>query len=148
MNQARHTELNPDRIDRADNHFGACPHCGGSDQFLNIGRNHWMVCERHGVKWPIGSNLFGCWRSETEDDWKRNAEVLRGYAHVKPIYSNTEGLPTVVVQALEALLDHYWRDESSHFLAATEPGVRKSHVFNHLRTLDCWMKGLAVPPTP
>lgn len=148
MNQANDAEIPPARIDRADNHFGTCPHCGGSDHFLNIGRDHWMVCERHKVKWAIGSNLFRCWRFETEDDWKRNAEVLCSFARVEPIYSNTEGLPSELVQALEALLDHYWSDESSHFLAATDPGIRQSHVFNHLRTLDCWMKGLALPPTP
>ena len=140
MTHDAETETPPARIERADNHFGACPLCGGSDQFLNIGRDHWMVCERHKVKWPIGSNLFGCWRSETEEDWKHNAEVLRAYAQVKPVYSNTEGLPPAVAVALNALLDHYWSDESNDFLSATEPGVRQSHIFNQLRTLDCWMK--------
>jgi hypothetical protein len=33
-----------------DGHFGLCPHCWGSDGFVNVGRSHWFVCDEHKVK--------------------------------------------------------------------------------------------------
>ena len=59
--------------------FGGCPYCGGYDVFLNIGRDHWIICRTHQVKWHIGSNLFSCWRNQTEEQWLRNTYELAGY---------------------------------------------------------------------
>ncbi len=65
--------------------FGGCPYCGGYDIYLDIGRDHWMVCRTHQVKWCIGSNLFSSWRNQTEEQWLRNTYELAGYREVEPI---------------------------------------------------------------
>ena len=67
-------------------YFGGCPHCMGSDGFLNIGRDHWGICRKHQAKWYIGSNLFSGWRDETEEDWLRNSYKIAGYRQVEPIF--------------------------------------------------------------
>lgn len=141
MTQDMETEIPLTRLETADDRFGTCPRCGGCDYFLNIGRAHWMVCERHRLKWPIGENLFRCWRFETEDDWRRNARTLTSYTEVRAAYRNTHILPDEVVAALDGVLDHFWGDEARDFLAA-EAVARVSHVFRHMHLLDCWMKGI------
>ena len=74
-----------------DEYFGGCPKCGESDGHLNVGRNHWAVCDTHKTTWPIGENLFSGWHDETEADWQRNEEKLAGYRQVEPIhYEPTE----------------------------------------------------------
>ena len=67
-----------------DNHFGACPYCGQSDGYLNDGRNHWFRCDRHKVKWWVGSNLFSSWRDEDEETWRLNRFRLAEYMAVQP----------------------------------------------------------------
>lgn len=70
--------------------FGGCPQCGRNDGFINVGRNHWFVCDLHKTKWWIGSNWFACWRSQTPDDWKWGAEKLTPYEEVEPVFSLDE----------------------------------------------------------
>jgi hypothetical protein len=54
-----------------------CSACGRiSGKYLNLVKDHWKYCERHGLRWHIGYNLFSSWQCETEDDWARNEEVL------------------------------------------------------------------------
>ena len=69
-------------------YFGGCPHCGRNDGYLNIGREHWFVCHRHRAKWWVGSNLFSCWREETEETWRKNAYLMAIYYEAEPNYSN------------------------------------------------------------
>ncbi len=69
-----------------DQYFGGCPHCGGQDGYLNLGRNHWFFCDRHKTTWCIGSNLFSGWRDETEEDWLRNEYKLNHFITVEPLY--------------------------------------------------------------
>jgi hypothetical protein len=57
-----------------DNGCPACGRVGGT--YLNIGKDHWKYCERHGLRWYFESDLFSSWQHETEDDWIRNKEVL------------------------------------------------------------------------
>jgi hypothetical protein len=61
---------------------GGCPVCGGNDGFLNVGRAHWFVCDKHKTKWCVGDNWFRCWRFETEEIWRENARLLAGYRAV------------------------------------------------------------------
>ena len=68
---------------RFDKHFGVCSICGGSDGYLNVGRNHWFVCHEHKRKWFVGGNLFGSWRHEDEAKWERNERVLAEYADLE-----------------------------------------------------------------
>ena len=83
-------KLDPQRV-TTDEYFGGCPECGKSNGYLNVGRNHWAVCDTHKTTWPIGANLFSSWHDETEADWERNEARLAGYSVVKPIhYEQTE----------------------------------------------------------
>ena len=72
------------------NHDGDCPRCGGGWVCLNVGRNHWAICERDQVCWSLGSNLFSSWRYETEDLWHRNAETLERCEQVEPWWRHQE----------------------------------------------------------
>ena len=63
-----------------DEAFGGCPRCGRTKGYMNIGRAHWLFCDRHMLKWCVGNNLFSTWRDETEEDWRRNWEKLQGYS--------------------------------------------------------------------
>ena len=54
-----------------EHYFGACPTCGGCDGYLNVGRSHWFYCEKHKVKWCVGSNLFDSWKDQTEEEQRR-----------------------------------------------------------------------------
>ena len=66
--------------------FGGCPYCGGYDIYLDIGRDHWMVCRTHQVRWHIGSNLFSAWREQTEEQRLRNTYELAGYREVESVF--------------------------------------------------------------
>ena len=70
-------------------HFGGCPRCGQSDGCMNIGQDHWFVCDAHKRKWCVGSNLFSYWREESDAIWKENADKLAGYVDVRPRYFQT-----------------------------------------------------------
>jgi hypothetical protein len=65
--------------DESGDYFGTCPECGKGGHYLNVGRNHWFVCDAHKVKWYAGSNLFSSWKEESEETWKANDELLKGY---------------------------------------------------------------------
>ena len=69
-----------------DLHFGGCPHCSKTDGYINVGRDHWFVCDQHRTKWWAGSNLFSSWRDETEEEWLRNEYKLENYISVDPVY--------------------------------------------------------------
>ena len=69
-----------------DEYFGGCPHCGKNDEFMNVGREHWFVCNRHKTKWWIGSNLFSGWKDEDEAVWTRNEYRLERFMEVTPIH--------------------------------------------------------------
>ena len=78
---------------KVDNYFGGCPHCGGADEYLNIASDHWFVCDTHRTKWLAGSNLFSCWRNETEDIWRLNRYRLANYQNVWPLPPTDEVAP-------------------------------------------------------
>jgi hypothetical protein len=66
--------------------LGDCPRCGRNDGFLNIYKSHWFICKRHKLKWYAGYDLFPGWRNETEEDWKRNLQILSQYQEVRAKY--------------------------------------------------------------
>jgi hypothetical protein len=72
--------------ERADDYFGLCPVCHSAPQWLNVRQSHYNVCHEHRVYWPIGWNLFSSWRTETEADWQRNIDLLRGFRKVEPYF--------------------------------------------------------------
>lgn len=59
-----------------DNEFFACPECGGSDGYINIGKGHWFYCQRHRTKAMVGANLFSGWKDETEDEQRERYDEL------------------------------------------------------------------------
>jgi hypothetical protein len=65
-------------------YFGGCPSCHKTDGYVNIGRVHWFVCDAHRTRWSAGSNLFSCWRDETEEIWQKNHERFGPYREVEP----------------------------------------------------------------
>ena len=74
-----------------DQYFGGCPHCGGSDGYLNIGAEHWFRCDTHRTKWRVGTNLFSGWREEDEDIWLRNRYRLSEFMQVEPVLPRHDG---------------------------------------------------------
>lgn len=78
-------EESVEKENKVIDYFGGCPECGGNDGYLNIGRGHWFICHEHKTAWHIGSNLFSSWKEESEEEWKRNAELISDYKEVKPI---------------------------------------------------------------
>lgn len=83
-----------------DEYFGGCPECGRTNGYLNIGRNHWLVCDEHRTKWLVGSNLFSCWREEDETIWRQNWERLQPYREVEPVRPVREK-PAAVLDLVE-----------------------------------------------
>ena len=66
--------------------FGLCPRCFRADYYMNVGREHWFVCDTHKTKWFAGDNLFSSWRHESDEDFARNALLLEEYERVEPFY--------------------------------------------------------------
>jgi hypothetical protein len=73
---------------RTDHPLGGCPKCGQSDGYMNIGGNHWFVCDTHNAAWCCGYNLFSGWRDESRDLHEANERKLRRMRVVTPIYPN------------------------------------------------------------
>ena len=65
-----------------DNYFGHCAVLEHQNYYLNVGRGHWMVCDKCRIKWFIGANLFSSWRYQNEDTWIANEKKLRKYREI------------------------------------------------------------------
>jgi hypothetical protein len=66
-----------------DDYFGVCPACLTAAR-CNIGRENWMYCEEHRVKWQVGENLFSSLPDDTEDHWFENYRLLKGFRSIVP----------------------------------------------------------------
>lgn len=97
-----------------DNYFGLCPHCHKTDGWLNIGKEHWLYCVAHRVKWTPGTNLFSSWRNETEDQQRARYEALDfgNYQEVKPYF----GRGAEYCRAFE-------EDSTRYSLGSDDPGA-------------------------
>lgn len=69
-----------------EHYFGSCPECGESEGPFHVGRAHWFLCRKHGVRWWVGENLFRGWRFETAEEWRKTAEWLEGFRIIEPDY--------------------------------------------------------------
>lgn len=78
------------RMVTTDLYFGGCPHCGRTDGYFNLHRNHFFVCHEHRVKWFVGENIFSSWRHQTPHNWERNAKSVASYADVRPVQAPKE----------------------------------------------------------
>lgn len=56
--------------------FGLCPVCSDDPEILNVGREHFAICRKHQVYWPVGSNLFSGWRNDEPATWDANKQLL------------------------------------------------------------------------
>jgi len=65
------------------NYFGHCPFPEHENYYLNIHREHWMVCDKCKIKWCMGENLFSSWRTENMAKWKANFMRIKNYKEIK-----------------------------------------------------------------
>ena len=70
--------------------FGGCPICGTNNGYLNVGREHWFVCDTHRIRWRWGINLMSTWRFENENDWKTNWEQIGDYEVREPWFPSAK----------------------------------------------------------
>jgi len=52
---------------------------GHETRLFNIGRGHFMACDRCRTFIFVGSNLMSGWRQENEDIWRKNNRSVKGY---------------------------------------------------------------------
>ena len=76
MNKSKPVEFND------EHYFGHCSCPEHENHYLNIGRCHWMICNKCKIKWFIGENLFSSWREQNENIWRENEEKIRNYREV------------------------------------------------------------------
>ena len=68
---------------RSDPYFGLCECERPASRYVNVNRNHFMLCDDCRTYWCAGSNLFSSWRDETKEEWARNAALLQTYREIK-----------------------------------------------------------------
>ena len=85
MSNRKHKPKGQKRIVNREHYFGACPYCGDTDGFLNIGSDHWFICVKHKTAWYAGSGLFSCWQDENEEIWNRDRQILSKHRIVEPL---------------------------------------------------------------
>ena len=56
-----------------------CRHDGHEARLINIGRSHYVVCDKCKTFLWLGSNLSSNWRYENETIWQKNSELLENY---------------------------------------------------------------------
>ncbi|HUU22881.1 MAG TPA: hypothetical protein VM389_10135 [Phycisphaerae bacterium] len=98
-----------------DWHFGRCPECGQTDGYLNIGRTHVFVCDRHRTQWTVGANLFSSWKHEDEDTWTENAKKIHDYREVEPVHSQFEFRFPRVARFLRRLWKAWYRPNQHRY---------------------------------
>ena len=59
-----------------------CRH-GHETRLFNIGRGHFVACDRCRTYIHVGSNLMSNWRQESEAIWRLNNESVEGYELVE-----------------------------------------------------------------
>jgi len=59
-----------------------CCH-GHETRLFNIGRGHFVACDRCRTYIHVGSNLMSNWRQEDEGVWQRNNDSVEGYELVE-----------------------------------------------------------------
>jgi len=59
-----------------------CIH-GHATRLFNIGRCHYVACDKCRTYIFVGSNLMSGWRQENKDVWQQNADSIEGYKEVE-----------------------------------------------------------------
>jgi hypothetical protein len=76
-----------------EENYGRCPVCGSAGDMLNHGKNHWMVCHDHKVKWRIGSGFFSIFQRDRPAKWDQAGAILAEYREVKPLLDEDDAPP-------------------------------------------------------
>jgi len=77
--------LHDDGVYGDEEDYGSCPVCGSPGEMLNAGKDHWMVCHDHKVKWHIGVGFFSSLQREDTETWDQAGALLATYREVKPL---------------------------------------------------------------
>ena len=56
--------------------------CGSDVYYLNIGRDHYWVCDKCKKYVYFGSNLLSTWRNQNKGIWERNKRLLSRYEEI------------------------------------------------------------------
>ena len=56
---------------------------GHEIRLFNIGRGHFVACDRCRMFMFVGSNLMSGWRSESKDIWRANSKSVEGYEFIE-----------------------------------------------------------------
>ena len=59
-----------------------CRH-GHEVRLFNIGRGHFVACDRCRTYMHVGSNLMSSWRQEDQDIWRANNDSVEGYERLE-----------------------------------------------------------------
>lgn len=52
---------------------------GHETRLFNIGRGHFVACDRCRTCIHVGSNLMSSWRQEDREVWQRNSDSVKRY---------------------------------------------------------------------
>ena len=56
---------------------------GHKTRIFNIGRGHYIACDKCRSYIFVGANLTGCWRQENKDIWQKNCDSVKGYKFIR-----------------------------------------------------------------
>jgi hypothetical protein len=100
-------------------------HDTGVGCYMNVGRHHFAVCHPCRKKRYLGSNLFSCWKDETEEEWEKNARLLETFTDVNPPSRQAErsDSPTSGRDLMNELKEKHERVMANIIEVVTSPGV-------------------------
>ena len=56
---------------------------GHKVRIFNIGRGHFVACDKCKTYIFVGSNLMSNWRRENKDIWQKNSDSVTGYKFIE-----------------------------------------------------------------
>jgi len=56
---------------------------GHPTRLFNIGRGHYVACDKCRTYIFVGANLMSCWRQENKDIWQANCDSVEGYEFIE-----------------------------------------------------------------
>ena len=56
---------------------------GHQTRLFNIGRGHYVACDKCRSYIFVGSNFTSCWRWENRDIWQKNYDTANGYKFIR-----------------------------------------------------------------
>jgi len=56
---------------------------GHKTRLFNIGRSHYVACDRCRTYVFVGANLMSCWRQQNRGIWQDNYDSIKDYEYVE-----------------------------------------------------------------